>query len=82
MRLSDARERLDLARTYSAEVRRVFPDARANTEGDVALQRVLRAESAALAHYVRVLRVFTDLVIDGIVPDEDAWQPGKASHAA
>jgi hypothetical protein len=81
LRLEDARERLDLARTYSAEVRQIFPPDQAKAEGDFALQRAPCAENAALAHYVRVLRIFTDLVVDGTVPDEGAWQRSKAAHA-
>ena len=34
-------------------------------------QKALRAENAALAEYSRVLRIFTNLTVRGIIPDED-----------
>ena len=36
-----------------------------------AIQHARKVESAALNEYVRVLKIFTDLVLNGKVPDED-----------
>ena len=40
----------------------------ADPDGAFALQHALRLESAALAEYRWTLRLFTDLVVHGIVP--------------
>ena len=54
-RLDDAKLRLDYATSY----------AKGRDDG-----WARRAHETALAEYIRVLRIFTDLVVDGKIPDE------------
>lgn len=88
-RLKDAKLRLDFARTYAKEVRGDFPPGAAlSADGAFAQQKSLRAETFALAHYRRVLGIYTDLTVKGKIPDESEWpeprgaRPGEASHGA
>lgn len=79
-RLNDAKLRLDFARNYLTEVRRDHasgnvPDA----ERHSAYQDALRAENLAFAEYNRVLGSYTDLTVNGIIPDEAAWHTAKAT---
>jgi hypothetical protein len=39
-------------------------------DGDLALRKALRSENAARAEYMRVLRVFTQLILYGERPEE------------
>jgi len=77
-RLQDAKLRLDFARSYLKEVQRDFQSGEIpSADGSYAHQKALRAEIAALAEYQRVLRVVTDLLVNGIIPGaEDS--PGRS----
>jgi hypothetical protein len=48
-------------------------------DGHFAYQKALRAESIALREYGRVLKVFHDLTVNGIIPNEDEWQKRRAA---
>lgn len=41
-------------------------------DGNYAYQQAIRAERLSLTEYTRVLRIFTDLVVKGKMPDEGA----------
>ena len=76
-RLNQAREHLGFARERNKEVHREFllreipsPD------GEFHRLQAVRAENVALRNYLRVLRVFTDLVTSGKIPDEAKWLRG------
>ena len=72
LRLSNARLRLEFARSYVKEVHRDLEKGTVpSADGTVAFERAVRAENLALAEYNRVLRIFTDLVVRRIIPDED-----------
>lgn len=73
-RLSDAKLRLDFAVNFSAELQGEYPSGDI-PEGEYhfAQQQALRAENVARAEYNRVLRIYTDLVVRGIIPDEAEW---------
>ena len=62
-RLADAKLRLDFAGECVNEAQRddISPDG--------ARERALRAQNVALAEYTRILRSFSDLVLDGKIPD-------------
>lgn len=78
-RLRDAEIRLDFAVNFLQEVQRDFPHP--FRDGRDAYQNALRAQKAAVADFKRVLRFFTDFVIDGKIPDEEEWQKYKAAAA-
>lgn len=70
-RLKGAGMRLEFTRTFLTELHQ-------NSEGDALvpvdssdIAEALRAESAALQEYTRTLRIYTDLVLDGKIPDKD-----------
>jgi PilZ domain len=73
-RLTDAKLRLDFARNFMKEVQR---DYRAGdipeSDHHFAYQKALRAERFDLAEYNKVLRIYTDLTLNGIVPDDGEW---------
>jgi len=82
-RLNDARIHLELARDYVSEVQRDFPEGEIpSPDGGVAYRAALRAENIALAEYHRVLRILTDLVARGQIPDEREWLRSRAAKAA
>ena len=81
-RVNDVKLRLDFARSYAKEVREdVHRGAVPSPDGSFAYQRALRMETLALAEYVRVMRIFSALVLEGKIPDETAWQQSKAAGA-
>ena len=81
-RVQDARLRLQFARTYVKEVQRDLEQgAVASADGHFAFQRAIRAEYIALSEYNRVLRVYTDLLVAGKIPDEEPGAAGDASSA-
>ncbi len=43
-------------------------------DGAYVLQQALREEMLAERQYLRVLRIFSKLVIEGEIPDEDEWR--------
>ena len=62
-RLDDARHRLDFAQIYVKEVQQdrqlgYVP----SPDGDYAYRRAIRAESEARVEYLRILRIFTDVL--------------------
>ena len=69
-RVRDARLRLAFARNYAKDLEGVDP----SPDGQQAYWMALHAERVALAEYDRVLRIFTDLVMEGKIPDEDGWR--------
>lgn len=72
-RFSDAKLRLDFARNYVTEVKHDFLSPDIGADGNYAYRQALRAENAALSEYHRILRIFSDLTLRGIIPDEGEW---------
>jgi hypothetical protein len=73
------RERLREARLKYEEASEVFKatrgehfESRPTADLILAIQRARNIESQALSEYMRVLRVFADLVVHGKLPPEDA----------
>ena len=80
-RLTDTKLRLEFARAYLKEVMADSPVRQIdNSDGHYAYQKAIRSESSALREYARVLRIFTELTVHGVIPDEAAWlkSRGKA----
>ena len=75
-RLASAKLRLDFARNYLNEVQRDFPIDDTSPDGQYAFRRALRAENVALAEFHRLLRIYTDLVMDGKIPPEERTAAG------
>ena len=71
-RLSDAKRGHDVA---SAQFRAAAAQHRAlgliSSDGNLALHQALVAEAKARQEYIRILRIFTDLVVHGRVPDSE-----------
>jgi hypothetical protein len=70
-RLEDAQRRYRLAKTDCAKVaaeraNRVMP----SPDGEFALRQALRLETAALAEYKRVLKIFVDLTVNNKLPPQ------------
>jgi len=42
------------------------------SDGHLAYEQALREEKVAIAEYTRVLRVFTDLIVNGKVPQDSS----------
>lgn len=81
-RLRDAALRLEFARNFLKEVQQDFPSCDLpSADGRFAFQQALRAENNALAEYNRLLRIFTDLIVDGTIPDENDWLKQKPKIA-
>ena len=75
-RLADAKVRLDFARHFVTEVKQDLQSPDIPTpDGSYAYRRALRAETLALREYSRVLRIYQDLAVRGVVPDEGAADP-------
>ena len=73
-RLKEAELRLRLARTYVREIQADQSLACLRSpDGTFAYQRALRLEVLAVAHYRRVLQIFSDLVVHNQIPDENEW---------
>src|SRR5215475_4826469 len=73
------RQRLREARLKYEEASKAFKatwgehfETRLTADPTHAIQQARKAESRALSQYMRVLQVFTDLVVDGKLPPEDA----------
>ena len=73
-RVNDARSRFDFARNHLKYLQRGCLD---GPDGQQTRWMALQAENAALTEYHRVLRIFTALVMDGKVPDEDGWPENR-----
>lgn len=66
-----ARLRLQFARAFVEEVRAdLRRGAIPSPDGDYAYRRAVRAETAALAEYRRVFRLFTDLLYRNQIPED------------
>ena len=75
-RVADAKLRLDFACQFVREVERDFPlGGEPSPDGRFARERALRLENLARNEYGRVLRLYSDLVVAGKVPDENDWLP-------
>ena len=68
-RLQEAQLRLEFATSYVDEFKRSFPLSDTSPDGQTAYERALRAQNVALGEYNRVLRIFSELVLDGKVPE-------------
>lgn len=42
------------------------------SDGNLSLHQAISAESSARREYIRILRVFTDLVVQGRIPKDDS----------
>lgn len=69
-RLNEAYVRLDSARNCANTLQRLSRDLPSPNTAFV-LQQALRAENAALTEYRRVLHVFSNLILNGKIPDEN-----------
>ena len=79
-RLKGAQLRLESAQTSLHEVLNDNPVSRFSTaDGDFAYRRAIREERLALREYARVRRIYQDLTVNGIIPNEDAL--GKEAGA-
>ncbi len=76
-RVLAAKLRFDAARDRTNAIVREFPLAGTSPNSRYAYQRAVRLENAALAEYQHVLRIYTDLVVRHMVPDEDDWHRRK-----
>jgi len=80
LRLHDAKLRLDLARNYLKEFLEDFSlKDLSRAEGKFAWQEAVRAESLAQREYSRLRRVYRDLTINGVIPDEGEWLKVQAA---
>ncbi len=71
-RLEDARLRLEFARNYYREIKRDFSDGGISAPVErFEFDKALRAETAALREYSRILAILNDLTIHGKIPNED-----------
>ena len=73
-RLNDAKLQLDFARSFTGEDKDLTSTA--------THRRRLVGEDKAEAEYVRVLRIYNDLMTLGKIPDETEWSRGKAESAS
>jgi hypothetical protein len=78
IRLNDARRELRHAQRFVGEVREdlvanniPFPDS------SYAYRQAITAETLALQQFNRVLRIFGDLIINGVIPDEEDWRRNR-----
>lgn len=73
-RLRDVRLRMDFCRQYASEAQRdAWARGIPSEGGSYRYRLALRQERMALAEYRHVLRVYTDLVLRGTVPNESDW---------
>lgn len=81
-RVAEAKLRFDTARNRTNAIVRDFPLEGTSSDGLYAYRVALRAEGDALAEYNRVLRIYTDLVHDGVIPAEDQWPRRKETRGS
>jgi hypothetical protein len=80
-RLENSRIRLDFARNYVHEIESdLRSGAKVRADCEEEYRRALRAKLVAAEEYFKVLKMFTNLVVDGISPVEDTERP-KAKGA-
>lgn len=77
-RLNDARLRVEFARNFVKEIQSDFGE-RTSPDGTYALERALRAERRARREYERIQAILVELVMDGRLPDDDAWPFHRAA---
>jgi hypothetical protein len=70
LRLRDAQIRLESARTYVKQVRQDL-ESLPSPDGHFSYRKALQDEALALAEYQRVLHIFADLVMRGVIPEEE-----------
>jgi hypothetical protein len=81
-RVADAKLRVDFARSYVREVVSDFPPREiSNADGLFAYQRAVQAENSALRDYARVSRIYQDLTVKGVIPDEAEWLKSRGAAA-
>jgi hypothetical protein len=80
------RQRLREARLKYEEASKAFKatwgehfESRLTADPTLAIERARNAESQALSEYMRVLRIFTDLIVNAKLPPEDAGGTGTDS---
>jgi hypothetical protein len=71
LKLKETHERYDVARAHYRRLLEETPEA-STTILDGPLAQARRAEAKALAEYVRVLKTFTELTVDGRLPEDSA----------
>src|SRR5215831_3713036 len=82
LRLHDAKLRLELARNCLKELLGDFPlNEISRAEGKFAYQEAVRAESLAQREYNGLRRVYRDLTINGVIPDDGDWLQAQAASA-
>lgn len=82
-RLSDAKLRLDFARNYVHEIQADLESGSGPGEMEhFAYEKAVGGENFAFAEYNRVLRIYGDLTVKGIIPDETAWLKAQAANAS
>jgi len=52
-----------------------------NADGHYAYQKAMRSENSALREYACILRIYTDLIVHGVVPDEARWVKSRSAQA-
>ena len=72
-RLNDAKVRLDFVRNYVDEVRYDLSTGVIREDVEKFSNKSMRLQGFALEKYCRVLRIYTDLMAHGIIPDEADW---------
>lgn len=74
-RVNTARLRLEFARNYVAEVQQeVRQEGLPSADGAFAYRQAIRSEINALSEFRRVLKIFTELTVDGKIPDENDYR--------
>ena len=82
-RLNDAKLRVDFARNFVLEVERDFPSSEIpSSDGLFAHEKAIRAENDALAEYLRVRRIYDDLILNRTIPDEAEWLKARGAKAS
>jgi hypothetical protein len=75
-RLDDAKVRAYRAHQRLEEIERDISSGAMNSmDGQFAFEKAIRTENLALAEYNRVLSIFSDLILRGIIPAENTWRP-------
>ena len=75
-KLRQADIRYQLASVQYRQSQAEFLNGSVSPDGECALRKALRAENEARADYIRVLRLFTQLILHGERPDENTSETG------
>ena len=70
-RVQLAARRYETAMSQTQTIEAEHADGMASPEGSFAYRQTLQSGRLALAEYQRVLRIFTDLVVRGKIPEPD-----------